>query len=278
MKKITAAISAAALIFLLAGCSGKTYKNAMQDYDFKEMNTDYIQLKPPSPGDKIAVIDTEYGEIRVVLYEQYAPNTVKNFIEKAEAGKYNNIPIVGVRNETYFLTGGYEDEKGNYLGRDSDDELVQNEYSVNLWPFTGALLGYSNKRGYSDAQWVMVNLTSESLTKEAIDSLKQSAESKEDTVERENMTTMFDTFYKYGGVFDLAGEYTVFGQTYLGLDVVKELTMIPTSETDVATETVMINSVTISEFKEGDKTDKYPREPLHSETEEESSESRELSE
>lgn len=277
LKKILSAVLTGVMVFSLAGCSGKTSTNAMQNYDFKEMNTDYIQLKPPSPGDKIAVIDTEYGEIRVVLYEQYAPNTVKNFIEKAQAGEYNNIPIVGVRNETYFLTGGHEDEKGNYLGRNSDDELVANEYSVDLWPFTGALLGYSNKRGYSDSQWVMVNLSRDSLTKEAIDSLKKSAESKEDELERENMITMFDTFYKYGGVFDLAGEYTVFGQTYLGLDVVKALTMIPTSETDEAAETVMINSVTISEFKEGDKTDKYPREPLNSETEE-SSDSGDISE
>lgn len=251
------------MILPLAGCNRSTRTNAMESYDFKEMDTDYIQLKPPSPGDKIAIIDTDYGEIRVALYEQYAPNTVKSFIENAEAGKYDNIPIEGVRTDVYFLTGGWEDDKGNYLGRNSDDELIENEYSVNLWPFSGALLGFSDKRGYSDAEWFVVNINAESLTEEAISKLKESANAKEDPVEREKMTAMFDAFYKYGGVFDLAGDYTVFGQTYLGLDVVKQLTQIPTSETDVATETVMIKSVTISEFKEGDKTDDYPREPLN---------------
>ena len=82
---------------------------------------------------------------------------------------------------------------------------------------------------------------------------------------------MFDKFYEVGGVFGLAGENTIFGQTYLGLDVVKELTHIPSDDNGEATETVMIKSVKISEFKDGDKTDVYPREPLHPKTEDEES-------
>lgn len=267
MKKIIAAVLAAASILTFSGCRQRTEEppNAMGSYDFKEMNTDYIQLKPPTAGDKIAIIDTDYGEIRVVLYEQYAPNTVRNFIEKAEAGNYNNIPIKGVQNDTYFLTGGWDDQKGNYVGRNSDDELIDNEYSVDLWPFMGALMSFSEKMGYSsDARWFVINNDAETLTKEAIDELKEGANSKEDETERDNMIAMFDKFYEVGGVFGLAGYYTVFGQTYLGMDVVKALTRISGDENNIATKTVMIKSVTISEFKEGDETDVYPREPLHS--------------
>lgn len=272
MKKIIAAVLAAASILTFTGCrqSSKS-SNGMTSYNFKEMNMDYIQLKPPAAGDKIAVIDTDYGEIRVVLYEQYAPNTVRNFIKNAEAGVYNNMPVKGVRDDTYFLTGGKEDVKGNYIGRDSDDELIENEYSVDLWPFTGALMSFSEKAGSSDSRWFIVNNDAETLTEEAISELKESAKNREDADEREKLIAMFDKFYEVGGVFGVAGENTIFGHTYLGLDVVKKLTHIPADENGEATETVMIKSVTISEFKDGDKTDEYPREPLHPKTEGEES-------
>lgn len=265
LKKILAAIMAAASILALSGCkkSEPQPENGMASYDFKEMDTDYIQLKPPKAGDKIAIIDTDYGEIRVALYEQYAPNTVRNFIEKANAGVYNDMPVKGVSENMYFLTGGKEDKKGRYVGRDSDDELIENEYSVNLWPFSGALVSWSEKAGKSDARWFMINNNAESLTEEAIVELKDSAKDMEDEVVREKVTAMFDKFYEVGGVFDIAGENTVFGQTYLGMDVVERLTNIPANEDGDATEVVMIKSVTISEFKDGDKTDEYPRKPLH---------------
>ena len=272
LKKIIAAVLAAAAIFTFSGCrQSSAPPNGMTSYDFKEMNMDYIQLKPPSAGDKIAIIDTDYGEIRVVLYEQYAPNTVRNFIKKAEAGVYDNMLVKGVLDDTYFLTGGKEDAKGNYIGRDSDDELIENEYSVDLWPFTGALLSFSEKAGSGDARWFIVNNDAESLTEEAINELKEGVKSREDETEREKMIAMFDKFYEVGGVFGAAGENTIFGHTYLGLDVVKRLTHIPADDNGEVTETVMIKSVKISEFKDGDKTDEYPREPLHPKTEDEES-------
>lgn len=264
MKKIIAAVLTAAAILSLSGCMPQsTHTNGMVNYDFKEMNVDFIQLKPPAEGDKIAIIDTDRGEIRVVLYEKHAPNTVSNFIKNAEDGMYDDIPIKGVGTDMYFLTGGWDDKRGNYVGRTTDEELIDAEYSVDLWPFTGALMGFSEKAGYSDARWFIVNNDAASLTKEAIDELKEGVADREDEEEREKIITMFDTFYEIGGVFGLAGENTVFGQTYLGLDVVKQLTQIPIDNDGMATETVKIKSVTISEFKEGDETDEYPRAPLH---------------
>lgn len=267
MKKIIAAILAAAMITTLSGCGffrQETVPNGMESYDFKEMNTDYIQLKAPSAGDKIAVIDTDYGEVRVVLYEEQAPNTVAAFIKNAEAGLYNDMPVKGVQTDVYFLTGGKDGDKDNYVGRDSDDELIDNEYSVDLWPFTGALLSFSEEAGKSDARWFIINNDAESLTKDTINELIDGANSREDETEREKMTAMFETFYEVGGVFGLAGVYTVFGQTYLGLDVVQKLAAIPADDEGVVTETVMIKSVTISEFKDGDPTDEYPRERINS--------------
>ena len=220
----------------------------MKDYNFAEMNTDFIQLRSPEEGDTIAIVDTDLGEFRMVIYEDYAPNTSAAFIEKAKSGEYDNKPVYGVMKDVYFLTGGEENEKGTYIGRTGSDGLIANEYSVDLWPFKGALMSFSEKSGYGDARWFVCNTDKDSLTEEAVNELKKSAADREDPVERDNLTTLFDKFYEVGGVFGLSGTVTVFGQTYEGMDVVEQLCNIPTESNGRASENVMIKSVTISEY------------------------------
>lgn len=220
----------------------------MKDYNFAEMNTDFIQLKSPEEGDTIAIVDTDLGEFRMVIYEDYAPNTSAAFIEKARSGEYDNKPVYGVMKDVYFLTGGEENEKGTYIGRTGSDGLIANEYSVDLWPFKGALMSFSEKSGYGDARWFVCNTDKDSLTEEAVNELKKSAADREDPVERDNLTALFDKFYEVGGVFGLSGTVTVFGQTYEGMDVVEQLCNIPTESNGRASENVMIKSVTISEY------------------------------
>lgn len=247
MKKLFAALTAAVLAVTLSGCTA-TVQNAMKDYNFAEMNTDFIQLKSPEDGDTIAIVDTDLGEFRMVIYEDYAPNTSAAFIEKAKSGEYDNKPVYGVMKDVYFLTGGEENEKGTYIGRTGSDGLIANEYSVDLWPFKGALMSFSEKSGYGDARWFVCNTDKDSLTEEAVNELKKSAADREDPVERDNLTALFDKFYEVGGVFGLSGTVTVFGQTYEGMDVVEQLCNIPTESNGRASENVMIKSVTISEY------------------------------
>lgn len=247
MKKILAALTAAALVLTMSGCV-TTEPNAMADYNFKEMNTDFVQLRQPEQGDTIAIVDTDYGEFRMVIYEDYAPNTAAAFIEKAKSGEYDNKPVYGVMTDVYFLTGGDENEKGYYTGRDSDAELVANEYTVDLWPFKGALMSFSEKTGFGDARWFVCNTDKESLTEDAVNELKKSASEREDEEERDKLLTLFDKFYEVGGVFGLSGTVTVFGQTYEGIEVVEQLCNIPAESNGKASEQVMIKSVTISEY------------------------------
>lgn len=257
MKRIFAAVIAAVMAVTLSGCSTAP-PNGMLSYDFKEMSNDFIQLSAPKDGDTIAVFDTEYGEIRAVLYEEYAPNKVKSFIEKANAGYYNDTAVKGVENDVYFLAGGRENDKGQYIGRDNDEELMLNEYTPELWPFKGALLGYSERQGYCDARWFVCNDDEENLTADAINELKSGTSNVKDETERAKMLELFDKFYEAGGVFGMAGTYTVFGQTYLGFDVVDKLTHIPAGNDGQTTTEVKINSITISTFKDGDKVDEFP--------------------
>lgn len=257
MKKIFAAIIAAVMAITLTGCSSAP-PNGMMGYDFKSMSMEFIQLSPPKDGDKIAIIDTDYGEIRVVLYEQYAPVKVQSFIDKSNEGDYDDMEVKGVQNDVYFLTGGFENSKGQYIGRTENDELLANEYTPELWPFRGALLGFSERAGFNDARWFMCWDDEENLTPDAVNELKSGAATIKDEQQRDNMLVLFDKFYEAGGVFGMAGECTIFGQTYLGFDVVEKLTHIPADDQGMASQTVKIKSVTISQFKDGDKVDEFP--------------------
>ncbi len=248
MKKILAAVCAALTTLTMSGCiqTEQTTYNVLGDYDFTAM--ELVQLEAPKDGDPIAIFDTSMGEIRVVLYPEYAPNTVEKFTERVEAGYYDGLDVAGIMSNMYFLSGYTKDEEGNYKARENDDELIDNECNVNLWPFKGALLTFSEQPGYSDARWFICNTDEETLTKEAIEELKTSAMEYEDEDARENLLYLFDKFYEIGGVFGAGGTYTVFGQTYEGYEVIEDICAIPTDEDGIPLQDIIVNSVTISEY------------------------------
>lgn len=255
-RRILATLTAAAALagaLLLSGCTFTSSNyNAMQDYDFSSI--ELVQLEAPEDGDTIAIFDTDLGEFRAVLYEEYCPNTVSKFVERAKAGKYDNLPIYAVVQDTYFLTGGHENDKGVYTGRDSDDEAIEHEYNVNLWPFRGSLITYSELPGYSDARYIVCD-TDRSMTQEQIDELKNSMmnSDKRTDVEKANLNNLFDKFIEVGGVFGMSGSVTVFGQTYEGLDVVEKISALQSDEkTYRPLDTVMVKSVTISTYDSGE--------------------------
>lgn len=252
-KRIISILAAGALLLSSLGFSGCTVTssdyNAMQDYDFSSINL--VQLEMPDPGDTIAIFDTDLGEFRAVLYDEYCPKTVAKFVERVNAGDYNNKSVYYVINDAYLMTGGFENDKGAYTGRKDDTEVVENEYSVDLWPFKGALVAYSELPGYSDSRLIICN-EDKTITQEQVDELKESmyANDKYDDVQKANIANLFDKFIEVGGVFAMGGYVTVFGQTYEGMDVVDKITSVQTDEkTYRPLETIMVKSVTISTYE-----------------------------
>lgn len=251
-KKLLAAFAAIAVAVSALGMSGCTVTssdyNAMADYDFTSI--DLVQLEEPRDGDTIAIFDTDLGEIRAVLYDQYCPKTVAKFIERANAGEYNNSSINAIVKDTYFMAGMHLNDKGQYVGRDDDSEALEHEYNVNLWPFQGALVAYSELPGYSDARYIICD-NDDTMTQEQIDELKNSMkESDKYTAEQKaNLDNLFDKFLEVGGVFGMAGYVTVFGQAYEGIDVIEKITARQSDEkTYKPLEDIFVKSVTISTY------------------------------
>ena len=84
--------------------------SATVNYDTKK---DYgFQLEKPKKGDTIAVLKTSKGDITLRFFEEYAPNTVNNFIELAKAGKYDGVLFHRVMADFMIQTGDFENGDG----------------------------------------------------------------------------------------------------------------------------------------------------------------------
>lgn len=73
-----------------------------------------VAAMPEISATTTALVKTTKGDITLTLYYKEAPNTVKNFIHKAQTGFYNNLSFHRV--EDWVVQGG--DPKGNGTGGD----------------------------------------------------------------------------------------------------------------------------------------------------------------
>lgn len=244
MKKIFIAIVAMSVIIavvMITSLMSSKSSSALGTYDFAEM--DLIQLEEPKDGQPMAVINTSAGTIKAVLYPEYAPNTVDNFVNRANEGFYNGKDIYAIVEEAFFLTGAY-DEAGTQ-GFTNDGNPIENECDVDLWTFKGALCSYSGQAGYGDSRFFVIN--NRSLTE---DELSQLRGFKNEDGSQKLPEELLTAFVQQGSVAHFAGCYTVFGQTIEGYDVIDK---ICTAEIDPKTarpvEELIIESIEITEYK-----------------------------
>lgn len=216
IKTAAAALLAAGLL-PLSGCSlfgGNSTVSALGTYDFTQM--ELIQFEEPYEGQPLAVIETSLGTIRAVLYPEYAPNTVDNFVNRANEGFYDGKDIYALVENAFFLTGAYNEE--GTQGYTNDGEPIANEYSVNLWTFRGALCSYNGRAGYGDSRFFVIN--DKKLTEDEIAQLRSFQDADGNQKLPEELIT---AFIEKGSVAHFAGCYTVFGQAIDGFDVIEEI-------------------------------------------------------
>ncbi len=242
MKKRFAAVIAAGVL-ALSGCSllnTNTY-SAIGSYDFSEMNL--VQLEEPKDGQMLAVIETTEGTIKAVLYPEYAPNTVDNFVNRANEGYYDGKDVYAVVNSSLFMTGSYNEE--GTQGYTNDGNPIPNEHSVDLWTFKGALCSYNGQSGYGDSRFFVID--EYPLSDEEVEELRAIKDSEGN---RKVPDELIDAFVSEGCIAPLAGRYTVFGQTIEGFDVVAKICDAEVEEkTNKPLSEIKINSIKITEYK-----------------------------
>ena len=236
-----------------SGCSmlGGQNTNALGSYDFSEMNL--VQLDKPADGQDVAIIETNVGTITAVLYAELAPNTVANFKKRAEEGFYDGKPFFALQKGIYAITGASNDEGTE--GITDDGKYIENECSVNLWPFKGSLLGYSSQQGYSDSRFFFTGALE--LTEENKKELRgyTNQETSAQVIPEELITA----FEKRGSVPGFAGTYTVFGQVINGFDVLDKILWTDSDKSNMKPlEELKIVKVTLDTYKDGKFTIEEP--------------------
>lgn len=182
-------------------------------------------------GTKIT-IQTNHGDIKVQLFDELVPKTVKNFVELAKQGYYDGVIFHRVIPD-FMIQGG--DPTGTGMGGESIyGKTFEDEFSNQLYNLNGALSMANAGPNTNGSQFFIV--TNTNVPKKMIRQLK-AAEFPEEIVEA----------YRKGGAPWLDGHHTVFGQVIEGMDVAEAISKVDRNYEDRPTEDVVMKKVLVEE-------------------------------
>ncbi len=238
--KVIAGVSVS--LCLLAGCGPVGTMEQTDQTSSQKESLELVQLQKPNEGQDMAVLHTSLGNISILLYGQYAPNTVNQFKKLVQDGFYNGkniFPISG--DEHTFLSGADGQDGSSGTVATENGKPVEPEVTPNVWHFSGAVSAYGketgifNKRYVSDSRFFIVG--NQSAQTELIEQMEEGGFPRE----------VISAYKKLGGRPQYTGFYTVFGQVIDGMDVVEELI---TKVQSGAGEDLMINSAELTTYSE----------------------------
>lgn len=193
-----------------------------------------VQAETPADAKRVT-IETSMGDIVVVLYPDYAPKAVQNFLTLAEEGYYTGLKfhrvvsnyMVQSGDPTGTGTGGessFTDESGNKVA-------FEPEYSLNLWNFKGALGMSPGSDGLNKSQFYIISnnkVEEETLTK---------------MIDAKFPQKVIDHYKEVGGAPWLDGNCTVFGQVIEGLDILELIDAVEVDTNRLPVEEVIVTQV-----------------------------------
>lgn len=190
----------------------------------------YPQLDLENATGTKVTIKTNQGDIKIQLFDELVPKTVKNFIELAEKGYYNGVIFHRVIPD-FMIQGG--DPTGTGMGGESIyGRTFEDEFSNKLYNLNGALSMANAGPNTNGSQFFIV--TNSNVPKRMIKQLK-AAEFSEEIVEA----------YRQGGTPWLDGRHTVFGQVFEGMDVVKAISKVKRNGEDRPNVDVVMEQVIV---------------------------------
>ncbi|MDO5725007.1 MAG: peptidylprolyl isomerase [Tissierellia bacterium] len=203
----------------------------------KQIGLDQIQW--PRVGEEIAIIHTNFGDIKLRLFENIAPKACENFKTHAKDGYYNGVIFHRVI-DGFMIQGG--DPTGTGRGGKSIWGLpFEDEFDINYRNFRGALSMANSGRFTNGSQFFIVQAAV--VQDNIIEQMRNAGESKgypEDVV---------SAYESMGGAYWLDGKHTVFGQVFEGMEIVDDIAATEVDRADKPLEDVVIESIEIVKFK-----------------------------
>ncbi len=255
LKKIfSIAVIAAVSAAMLAGCKGTPDGGSADIGESSTVDASSIKwlpdveirnFTPPEKGEKIAVITVkDYGEIKIKLFPEQTPKAVENFIGLADSKYYDELIFHRVIQNFMNQTG---DPRGDGTGGKSMwGENFEGELGEGLYHFSGAVAYAHTEQSFTNgSQFYIVN-TPEGYMQNTCEELY--------SMDPEQYNWPGNVAAKYnevGGVPFLDGNYTVFGQVFEGMDVVRAIGDVETNpeNNDKPLTQVLIESVRIEEYQ-----------------------------
>lgn len=190
------------------------------------------QLEKPAKGEKIAVIQTNMGDIKIRLFPEVAPKAVENFISHAENGYYDGLIFHRVIND-FMIQGG--DPTGTGRGGESIyGHSFEDEFDLSARNYRGALSMANAGPNTNGSQFFIVQ------AKNVDDGLISQMTELADRGFPEEVT---ENYKKIGGTPWLDFKHTVFGQVFDGMDVVDNIAQVKVGPQDKPVNDVIIEKI-----------------------------------
>lgn len=188
----------------------------------------YIALILASCGDghRYALIETEYGNMKVMLYNT-TPKHRDNFVKLTKAGFYDDLLFHRVI-PNFMIQGGDPNSRnaapGTMLGM--GDPGYQIDAEIGAPHFKGALAAARDQnpeKRSSGSQFYIVQ--GQPIDDNVLDGLEKQKGIRYSPEQRQ-------LYREIGGAPFLDGDYTVFGEVVEGLDVLDKIAAVPTAPGD----------------------------------------------
>lgn len=176
-----------------------------------------------------AVMQTSKGIVKIELYPELAPRTVKNFIELAKQGYYDGIIFHRVI-DNFMVQGG--DPTGTGMGGESIyGEKFEDEFNLQLFNIHGALSMANAGPDSNGSQFFIV--TAKEVPSNMLSQLKAGGWPEE----------VIEQYSENGGTPWLDQKHTVFGQIIEGMDVIYSIEAVEKNAQDKPKEDITIESI-----------------------------------
>ncbi len=196
-----------------------------------------IQTSAPQKGDLIAIMHTNTGDIKIKLFPDEVPMTVKNFVELSKKGYYNGIIFHRVIKD-FMIQGG--DPTGTGMGGESIyGEKFADEFDVNLHNIRGALSMANAGPNTNGSQFFIVQAST--CPDGMADQMRQ-------LIGRGFTEDCIADYEAMGGTPWLDFKHSVFGQVFEGMNVVDDIANVRTAAADRPLHDVVIEGIDIVTF------------------------------
>lgn len=239
-KKVLTIFTTIVFVLCLVGCDKgeKDEEQVDNDHYVSYENIELDQLKRPEIGETIAIIKTNYGEIRLRLFEDIAPKAVENFKTLAKEGFYTGHAFTQMGAVSAGIGKiGQPDYDGKSIYEGGFDIETDDNYAMLYGSVVIPRRIKIDGKNFSNFCIIDKNFLSE--------------EEKSDLSSYGFSEKITEAFEKIGGNVVNKDEITVFGQVFYGMDTIEKMREVKLGSMNEPLDIIEIESIELSEY-EGD--------------------------